>query len=91
MKKIIDRICAPVRSDYAAAGDILRVFCCFMVAWYRFTVASARFAASTYSVMSWRIVFFSADLALFSCPERCCAFTPVAQISASRSVSNVFE
>lgn len=22
------------RADYAAAGDILRVFCCFMVAWY---------------------------------------------------------
>ena len=25
---------SPLRPNYAAAGDILRVFCCFMVAWY---------------------------------------------------------
>jgi len=34
MKRLFDRILPPLRSDYAAAGDILRVFCCFMVAWY---------------------------------------------------------
>ena len=29
-----DRCLAPPPSDYAAAGDLLRVFCIFMVAWY---------------------------------------------------------
>lgn len=34
MKRPERTLIAPLRSDYAAAGDILRVFCCFMVAWY---------------------------------------------------------
>lgn len=32
--KTTERQPSILRADYAAAGDILRVFCCFMVAWY---------------------------------------------------------
>ena len=34
MKDLRRSLFAPPRPDHTAAGDILRVFCCFMVAWY---------------------------------------------------------
>lgn len=34
MKKLIDKILVPPRPEYAAAGDLMRVFSVYMVGWY---------------------------------------------------------